>query len=312
MVSALCSSALITNSLFASSTFESSTIESSIVESSLLVNSLSASSRLVNTIEQANKTPVKYPQRIIALSPHSVELLYAIGAGEKIVGVITHSDYPDAAKKIEEIGDHRGITMEKLISLKPDLVVTWSSNNKINQVEQIKKLGFNVVNSDPQTLNAIASDLRLLGEVTGHLEQAEKVAKKFELELATLTQKYQDRKPVKTFYQLWSKPLMTISKNSWINQFITRCGGINVFHDATSPYPKISTENILLSKAEIILIPDDTQTRSHELFNWNQWDVLPAVKNKQIYYPNAKILHRPTPRVLGPMKEVCEFIENAR
>ncbi len=292
MVSALCSSAFITNSLFASS---------------ILVSSL-----LTNTIEQASEKTTEYPQRIIALSPHSVELLYAIGAGEKIVGVITHSDYPDAAKKIEEIGDHRGITIEKLISLKPDLIVTWSSNNKINQVEQIKKLGFNVVNSDPQTLNAIASDLRLLGKVTGHQKQAETVAKKFELELEILTQKYQDRKPVKTFYQLWSKPLMTISKNSWINQFITRCGGINVFHDATSPYPKISTENILLSKAEIILIPDDTQTRSHELFNWNQWDVLPAVKNKQIYYPNAKILHRPTPRVLGPMKEVCEFIENAR
>jgi len=261
---------------------------------------------------EINEIKSDYPQRIIALSPHSVELLYAIGAGDKIVGVISHSDYPEAAKKIEIIGDHRGITLEKLISLKPDLVVTWSSGNKINQVEQIKKLGFDVIDSNPKTLSEIASNLRRLGKLTGHHEQAEDVAKKFEDELESITQQYQHRTPIRTFYQLWSKPLMTISKNSWINQFITRCGGINVFNDAENPYPKISTENVLLSNAQVILIPDDNQTRSHELFDWQHWKVLPAVQNKQIYYPNAKVLHRPTPRVLKPMKEVCEFINNAR
>jgi len=264
------------------------------------------------SLSQTNDKPLAYPQRIIALSPHSVELLYAIGAGDKVVGTITHADYPQAAKQIEVIGDHRGITLEKLISLKPDLVVTWSSGNKINQINQIKQLGFKVFDSNPKTLTGIASNLRKLGDITGHSEQAQKVATAFENELAVITKKYQSRKPVKTFYQLWSKPLMTISKDSWINQFITRCGGINVFHNAENPYPKISTENILLSGAQVILIPDDNQTRSHELFNWNQWNVLPAVKNKQIYYPNAKVLHRPTPRVLEPMKEVCEFIEQAR
>lgn len=281
----------------------------------MFVSALVSSASFVNTESLAlnpSEPMVEYPQRIIALSPHSVELLYAIGAGDKIVAVITHSDYPEAAKKIEVIGDHRGITLEKLISLKPDLVVTWSSGNRINQVEQIKKLGFNVVDSNPKTLNEIASDLRQLGKLTGHDEQAERVAKKFEDELAVLTNKYQNRTPIRTFYQLWSKPLMTISKGSWINQFITRCGGVNVFHDAENPYPKISTENVLLSGAQVILIPDDNQTRSHEFFDWKRWKVLPAVKNKQIDYPNAKVLHRPTPRVLEPMKKICEFIDGAR
>lgn len=281
----------------------------------LLASGFFASAALISAesfASEINEVESDYPQRIIALSPHSVELLYAIGAGDKIVAVITHSDYPKAAKEIEVIGDHRGITLEKLISLKPGLVVTWSSGNKINQVEQIKKLGFNVVDSNPTTLNDIATDLRKLGKLTGHIEQAERVAKKFEDELESITQQYQHRKPIRTFYQLWSKPLMTISKSSWINQFITRCGGINVFNDAESPYPKISTENVLLSNAQVILIPDDNQTRSHELFDWKHWKMLPAVQNKQIYYPNAKVLHRPTPRVLEPMKKVCEFINGAR
>lgn len=252
------------------------------------------------------------PQRIIALSPHSVELLYAIGAGDRIIATISHADYPAQAKDIEVIGDYRGITLEKLIALKPDLVVTWSGGNKLNQIEQIKKLGYKVIDSNPQSLPEIAKSLRLLGQATGQKARAEKIAEKFEQELQQITDKYQHRAKVRTFYQLWSKPLMTISKGSWINQFITRCGGINVFSDAEAAYPKISVENILLTNAEIILIPDDAQTRGHEIFKWKRWQILPAVQNKHIYQPDAKILHRPTPRVLGAMEQVCQQIDKAR
>jgi len=142
---------------------------------------------LLSTQVLAQKSATDYPKRIIALSPHAVELLYAIGAGDNIVATISHADYPEAAKNIEIIGDYRGITIEKLISLKPDLVITWPSGNKMNQVQQIEKLGFNVIASDPITLDDIASDLRALGKLTGHSEQAEIVAKKFEQELALLT-----------------------------------------------------------------------------------------------------------------------------
>lgn len=252
------------------------------------------------------------PQRIIALSPHAVELLFSIGAGEQIVATISHADYPEQAKSIEVIGDYRGVTLEKLIALKPDLVVTWSGGNKINQIEQIKKLGYKVIDSDPQSLQDIASNLRLLGEATGHLAKAEIIASQFEQELAKIATKYHSLKKVKTFYQLWSKPLMTISNKSWINQFIELCGGVNVFADAQTAYPTISVENVLLSGAQVILIPDDAQTRSHELFDWKRWQVLPAVQNKQVYHPNAKVLHRPTPRVLAPMREVCQQIDAAR
>ncbi len=253
-----------------------------------------------------------YPQRIIALSPHSVELLYAIGAGDKIVATTSYSDYPAQAKNIEVIGDHRGITLEKLIALKPDLVVTWGSGNKINQIEQIKKLGFRVLDSDPQSLAQIAQTLRQLGEVTGHAPQAERIALQFEKDLAVIIKDYQHKSKVKVFYQMWSKPMMTISKDSWVNQFIEQCGGENVFANAATAYPTVSIENVLLSKAEVILVPKSKTARNHELFDWQHWTLLPAVKNKHIYYPDAKIIHRPTPRVLGPMLAVCRFIDKAR
>ncbi|NRA60294.1 MAG: cobalamin-binding protein [Psychrobium sp.] len=253
-----------------------------------------------------------YPQRIIALSPHSVELLYAIGAGDKIVATTSHSDYPAQAKNIEVIGDHRGITLEKLIALNPDLVVTWGSGNKINQIEQIKKLGFRVIDSDPQSFAQIAQTLRQLGEVTGHAQQAERIALKFEKDLAVIIKDYQYKSKVKVFYQMWSKPMMTISKDSWVNQFIDQCGGENVFANAATAYPTVSIENVLLSKAEVILVPKSSTARNHELFDWQHWTLLPAVKNKHIYYPDAKIIHRPTPRVLSPLLAVCRFIDKAR
>jgi len=253
-----------------------------------------------------------YPQRIIALSPHAVELHYSIGAGDRIIATISHADYPEQAKAIEVIGDYRGISLEKLIELKPDLVVSWSGGNKLNQIERIKELGFKVVDSNPQSLLEIASDLIKLGQLTGQNEQAQQLATTFKQSLATITSKYQHRTKIRTFYQLWSKPLMTISNGSWINQFIERCGGTNVFASAESAYPKISVENVLLTDAQVILIPDDAQTKGHELFDWQRWNILPAVKNKHIYYPNATILHRPTVRVLEPMKQMCMQIDKAR
>lgn len=255
---------------------------------------------------------VNSPQRIIALSPHAVEMLYAIGAGDKIIATISHADYPEQAKSIPIIGDYRGVTLEKLIALKPDLVITWSGGNKLNQLEKIKALGYKVIDSDPKSLTEIAQSLRTLGKATGKEAQAVKIASDFELGLQEITDKYQHKAKVRTFYQLWSKPLMTISKSSWINQFITRCGGDNVFANAETAYPNISVENILLTKAQVILIPNDAQTKSHELYDWKRWQVLPAVQNKHIYHPDAKILHRPTPRVLGAMEQVCQQIDKAR
>jgi len=267
---------------------------------------------LLLTTSALNVAAATKSQRIIALSPHAVELLYSIGAGERIVATISHADHPEQAKSIEVIGDYRGITLEKLIALKPDLVVTWSGGNKLNQVEKIKQLGYNVIDSNPTSLAEIATNLRQLGHATGQIEQAETVAAEFEQALARLIKQYQGKSKVRTFYQLWSKPLMTISKGSWINQFIEHCGGINVFSDAEAAYPKISVENVLLTNAQVILIPDDAQTGSHELFDWHKWQLLPAVKNNQIYHPNAKVLHRPTPRVLGPMAQICQDIDKAR
>lgn len=249
-------------------------------------------------------------KRIVALSPHGVEMLFAIGAGDKIVATTDYADYPEAAKSIPRIGGFYGIQIERIIELNPDLVVVWQSGNKLEDINQIQQLGFKVFNSDPKSLDDVAAELVQLGELTGLQTQAEQVAADYRAQLADIRQRNLNKPSVKVFYQLWSTPLMTVAKGSWIQHSIAACHGDNVFYDAASEYPQISIENVLLTQAEVIL---QSQDEGNILgVDWSAWPELPAVKNKHIYQLNADLLHRASPRAILGVAALCEALDNAR
>ncbi|WP_244325807.1 cobalamin-binding protein [Shewanella aestuarii] len=252
----------------------------------------------------------KQPLKIIALSPHAVEMLYAIGAGELIVATTDHADFPQAAKHIPRIGGYYGIQIERIIELEPDLIVVWQSGNKLEDINQIKRLGFNVFNSDPKNLDDVASELEALGELTGNQDKAAKVAANYRHQLADIRAENQLKSPVKVFYQLWSTPLMTVAKGSWIQYIIEACHGDNVFYDAASDYPQVSVENVLLTMPEVIL---QSQDEGNVLgVDWSKWPELPAVKEKHIYQLNADLLHRASPRAIQGVQLVCDTLNRAR
>jgi len=249
-------------------------------------------------------------KRIIALSPHSVEMLYAIGAGEAIVATTEHTDYPQQALQIPRIGGYHGIQIERVIELDPDLVVVWGSGNKAEDIEKLNSLGFKVYNSDPKTLEAVAAELEELGELTGHQEQASMVVGDYQLQLKELRASNSVKPKVKVFYQLWSTPLMSVAKNSWIQQVIDVCHGENVFYDADSDYPQLSLENVLLKMPDVIL---QSQDKGNILgVDWSQWQEIPAVKNNHIYPLNADVLHRATPRAILGIRSLCDALDKAR
>jgi len=249
-------------------------------------------------------------KRIVALSPHSVEMLYAIGAGESIVATTEHADYPQSALQIPRIGGYHGIQVERVIELDPDLVVVWGSGNKAEDIEKLNSLGFKVYNSDPKTLEAVAGELEELGELTGHQEQAAMVVADYQLQLNALRASNAVKPKVKVFYQLWSTPLMSVAKNSWIQQIIDVCHGENVFYDADSDYPQLSLENVLMKMPEVIL---QSQDKGNILgVDWSQWQEIPAVKNKHIYPLNADLLHRAAPRAILGVKSLCDALDKAR
>ena len=249
-------------------------------------------------------------KRIIALSPHAVEMLYAIGAGDKIVATTDYADYPEAAKKIPRIGGYYGIQMERVMELNPDLIVVWDSGNKAEDINQLRTLGFNLYGSDPKTLEGVAKELEELGQLTGHVEEASKAAAAYRAELIRLRVENAKKSEPKVFYQLWSTPLMTVTKNSWIQQIISVCHGQNVFYDAASDYPQVSLENVLLTLPEVIL--QSQEEGNVKGVDWSQWPEIPAVKNQHIYQLNADLLHRATPRALLGVQALCDALDKAR
>jgi vitamin B12 transport system substrate-binding protein len=279
----------------------------SIVIGLLSVSLILPAAELTSVQDQQQKPPAK---RIIALSPHGVEMLFAIGAGESILATTDYADYPAAAKDIPRIGGYYGIQIERVIELNPDLIIVWQSGNKQGDINQLRDLGFTLFNSDPKNLADVATDLEALGKLTGNEVQAQQVATDYRQQLAQIRLKNQAKPAVKVFYQLWSTPLMTVAKGSWIQHLIEVCHGENVFYDAASEYPQISIENVLLTGAEVIL---QSQDEGNVLgINWADWPELPAVKNQHIYQFDADLLHRATPRAIQGVNAVCGALDKVR
>lgn len=269
-------------------------------------------SAIVSTSAQAANEQPKADMRIVALAPHIVEMLFDIGAGEKIVATVEYADYPEAALSIPRVGGYHGIKIEKILELKPDLVIAWQTGNQTSDIEKMEKLGLNIVYSHPKNIEDVAKDLRRLGKLVGHQQQAEQVANAYDKKLKNLRQTYANKKPVPVFYQLWAEPLRTINKTTQINQLIEVCQGLNVFADNPTAYPKIGIENVIVAQPEIIIIPDEKTTRVQPVIEWRKWPEIPAAKNNKFISVNADLLHRFSTRMLSGIEEMCTKIEEVR
>tara|TARA_R110001592_G_scaffold138511_5_gene357736 strand:- start:35285 stop:36112 length:828 start_codon:yes stop_codon:yes gene_type:complete len=251
-------------------------------------------------------------QRIIALSPHSVELLFLLGAGDRIVATTSFADYPEAAKLIPVIGDYSGIQIEKVLSLKPDLVIAWEGGSKVDDINQLERLGINVYRSNTSSLSDIADEIVSLGELIGLEKQAKEEAKKYLDGLEGLKKQYANKAPIRFFYQLWSEPLRAMAAKSWINEMFEVCGGQNIFDASIGDYPQVSIENILAKQPDVIIIPSHHGKGLGEGDFWQKWPEVPAVKNNRIFYVDGDLLHRFSVRTLQGMKYVCEYLDSVR
>ncbi|WP_293760768.1 cobalamin-binding protein [uncultured Paraglaciecola sp.] len=251
-------------------------------------------------------------QRIIALAPHIVESLYAIGAGEQIIGTTAHADYPKAAENILRVGNYARLQIEKIIQLKPDVIIAWKTGNPMDDLARLEKYQLKVVYSHPQTLEDVANELIMLGKITGREAVANSVAKKYLLNLQKIKQKYATQNKVRVFYELWSRPLRTVANKAWPQQQIELCGASNPFADAQDDYPSVGLEQVLVTLPQVVIQPGQHSADSPDGLNWLQWQHIPAVKNNFIFHPNADKAHRMTIRMLDEVVVLCEQIDAAR
>lgn len=248
------------------------------------------------------------PQRIVSLTPHITELLYAIGAGDRIVAVDDASDTPPEVKKLPRVANYRSINSEALLAQRPDLVVAWGSAQRA-MVAPLARLGIPLFYSEPTSFDSLASEMRALGQQLGLAPQAEAAASAYLARLAALRQRYGKGARVRVFYQLWSPPLTSVSGNAWPALAIELCGGENLMAKATSPYPQVNMEEVLRQNPALILAGShDPQVLDH----WRNWPMLDAVRQQALVLIDPDTLHRFTPRALDGVEAVCQAIDAVR
>ena len=242
------------------------------------------------------------PQRIISLTPHLTELLFAVGAGGQLVGVDSASDYPPAAQSLPRIGDYSRINFERILALKPDLVVVWLDGNRAADIHGLKKMGLPVLHTRATQLDDVVRLLRLVGQATGHAAQGEAAAQDFGVRLAALQVQPLRQPPLSVFYQVWDRPLMTVGGPHWISDALALCGARNVFADLRGLSPVVSREAVLQRAPEVIVSGSDAPDMRAQ---WQRFPSLPAVKNQAFVRLDADRLHRPTPRLIEGVAALC-------
>jgi iron complex transport system substrate-binding protein len=254
-----------------------------------------------------------FAKRIVSLSPHITELIFAAGAGSKLVGVSRYSDYPDAARTVQDVGDASNLDLERIIALKPDLVVAWHSGNARADIEKLEKLGITVFATEANKLEDVPRLLRAAGKLAGTSTQAESAASDYEKELQGIKRGYSDRRKISVFQIIWHQPLMTVNGNHLISDIIGICGGVNVFGSAPSLTPVISPENLVEADPQAII-----SSASHEFGETGAMSLsrrfpqLSAVRNSHLFLVHPDLLHRQTVRMLRAAKTVCAQLESVR
>lgn len=250
-------------------------------------------------------------QRIISLAPSMTELLFSLGAGERVVGVMDFSDYPPQARERPVVGRFDMLDMEQILALQPDLIVAWRSGNPRTSIQRLKDLGFNVYIAEPDSLHSIAGHLTRLGALTGQTDEAEVLREHFEAELATLENRYQQRAEVSVFYQVWHSPIISVGGAELINDMISLCGGNNIFAELPVG-PKVNLEDVLVRDPQIIIASGSNADSPAWLNDWLQWPQLQAVANQHLYSIAPDLVQRHSMRALQGAALMCEHIDKVR
>ena len=273
-----------------------------------------AATSTVSVVDDSGQTITlnKSAQRIVALAPHVVETLYTAGAGNKIVGAVDYSDYPNAAKSIPRVGGYSIINLEAIVALQPDLVIAWETGNSPAAIEKLRMLGIPVYLSQPNTLEDIGAEIKRFGVLAGTEPVANKAAEQYAQRLSTLRQRYQNRSTVRVFYQISEAPLMTIGGKQIITNALSTCGGKNVFDQLKPMASVITSEAVIAADPEAIVTSGMQKLNPTGLDFWKKWPALTATQRNNFFFIDPDLMNRNAPRMLAGTEDLCKALQTAR
>ncbi|HQC80658.1 MAG TPA: cobalamin-binding protein [Accumulibacter sp.] len=280
----------------------------------LLASPSGAAPAAVSVVDDAGTTLrlAQPARRIVSLAPHLTETLFAAGAGERIVGTVDFSNYPPAATRIARVGAYSRVDLERVAALRPDLIIAWQSGNATANLDRLRALGLPVYLSQPNKIEGIASEIERFGALAGSAAVAQGAADAFRRRLAGLRQRYSARPPVRTFYQIWKQPLMTVGGPQIISHVIELCGGENVFARLDGMAPTVGVEAVIAADPEAVVASGMDASRPEWLDDWRRWRTMTAVVRDNLFFVPPDLLQRHTPRLLDGAEMLCRHLETAR
>jgi iron complex transport system substrate-binding protein len=247
--------------------------------------------------------------RIVSLAPNLTELLFAAGAGDRVVGASEFSDYPEAARGIERIGDAYRLDYERILALEPDLAVAWASGTPPDAITRLEDLGVEVYSIRTERLVDVASAIEALGALAGTPAVANEAARRFRADLAGLESRYGGLAPVRVFIEIDAELPYTVTARHLISDVVSLCGGRNIFADLPGIAPAVDLEAVIARDPQVIL---STVGDADPAARWNRWPGITAVRLGHVRGLPPDEVSRATPRVLEGTRVACEAIQQSR
>ncbi|MDO9347130.1 cobalamin-binding protein [Pseudomonas pergaminensis] len=238
-------------------------------------------------------------ERVVSLAPSLSEIVAELGAADVLVGVLDGGDRPAALAQVPSVGRYGQLDMERLLSLKPDLILLWPGSVGPTQRAQLQRLNIPVYVAEPHSLEQLTTQVQAIAEQLGRAEAGRQLAAQLRQRLVELRQRYQRAEPLRVFYQVWNQPLYTVGGGQIISDALNVCGARNVFDDLKLPAPQVNIESVLQRDPEMILVGDQAQQ--------DAWKVWPAMAERVRVVPD-KGLERPSGQMLEAVGRLCQVI----
>ncbi|MCB1025075.1 MAG: cobalamin-binding protein [Acidobacteria bacterium] len=242
-------------------------------------------------------------KKAVSLAPNLTEIIFAVGAGDKLVGVTSYCNYPERAKDIPKVGDTLKPNIENILALKPDVVFVSTASQLQSFSETLEKQGISVFVTNPNSLEDIYNSIEKIGEVFGNAKQAEEVVTQLKKRVREIEEKTKNTRKIRTFVQI-DRSLYTIGEESFLTDLIEKAGGSSVTKDVATAYPKISKEKALALDPEAIILSESPDNISpNDAFKNSS-----AIRNGRVYKINADILSRPAPRIVDALEQIAKSL----
>ena len=258
---------------------------------------------IIDDLGRHVKIPLQI-ERAVSLAPNLTEIVFAVGAGDKLVGVTSFCNYPEEAKNIRKVGDTMAPNIENIIALKPNIVLVSTASQIENFTKTLDEQGIVYFVTNPQNLDGIYKSIETVGEIFGRADRAAETVENLKKRVAAVEAKTAKAERIRTFVQIDRESLYTVGKDSFITDLIGRAGGVSVTNDLTTAYPKLSKETAFALNPDAVILSESADNQTpNDVFRDS-----PAVKNAKVFKINADILSRPAPRIVDALEQIARAL----